>query len=46
MKREFGKAMYSVVRKARERARSKRRPLDLTISIPNDLDKLELVSQL
>lgn len=30
--------MYSVVPNARQRARSKRRPLDLTISSPNNFE--------
>lgn len=42
-KRDFEKAMYSVMSNPREWARSKRRPLDLTI---NSLDNIEnLVSQ-
>lgn len=40
------KAAHSVGSSARERARSKRRPMDLTISSHSDLENLVLASQL
>lgn len=39
-KRDFEQAMYSVMSNPRERARSKRKPLDLTINSPDNIENL------
>lgn len=46
MKKELKKVMLSVVSNPRERARSKRESLDLSISSPNDLENLAVAFQL